>query len=65
MMPDPECKDCKGKGEILLLNRTVKCLCLDRTPSDEIIICEEDFTDLSEEFRKKLNEQYPNWHGGI
>jgi hypothetical protein len=28
--PDPDCRDCKGTGEVLLLNRTVRCLCLDR-----------------------------------
>lgn len=35
MYPDPECKDCNGTGEVLLLNFTVKCFCLDRKEEND------------------------------
>jgi hypothetical protein len=30
--PDPGCRDCKGTGKVVLLNRIARCLCLDRAP---------------------------------
>lgn len=64
-LPDPECKDCKGKGEVLLLTSTVKCFCIDR----EIEVIEDDPLGLNKDFIYKLKEISDNkiegWENGI
>jgi len=56
-LPDPNCKDCKGTGKILLLNRTVECFCLDK-----IEIVEDDPLELKKLFDQKLKEHNDiNW----
>lgn len=50
-LADPKCKDCHGKGEILLLNKTVKCFCL-LAFDDEKEVAKDDPLDLN----KMLNE---------
>jgi hypothetical protein len=65
MEADPNCADCKGSGKITLLIKTVDCRCLDRKPSDEIVIREEDFENITDVFKKNLRDNYPDWRGGI
>jgi len=58
MEPDPTCKDCRGTGKILLLNKTVECFCLDR----EIEIVDDDPLELKKLFDQKLRENNDiNW----
>jgi len=55
--PDPKCEDCKGSGEVLLLNRTVRCFCLNR-----IEVVEDDPLELKKLFDQKLKENNDlNW----
>jgi hypothetical protein len=56
MYPDPKCEDCKGTGEILLLNRSVKCFCLNR--KEEIIEDDvlEDPLQLKKLFDKRIKK---------
>lgn len=57
MEPDPTCKDCNGTGKILLLLKTVKCLCLDR-----IETVDDDPLELKKLFDQKLKENSDlNW----
>lgn len=60
MAINPDCKDCHGTGQILLLNKTVQCFCVDR----EIKIVEEDNDplELKKLFDQKLKENNEiNW----
>ena len=52
MAINPDCKDCHGTGEILLLNRTVKCFCLDR----EIDTIDDGPLHINENFYSRLRE---------